>query len=40
MKHFNMEGIKKLDEVQYKIPISVKESEDQYILLDLLLKSK
>ena len=36
MKPFIMEGIKKLAGVKYKLTISGKESEDPYILLDLL----
>ena len=39
VQHFNMEGIKKLGGVEYKLPINVKESKDQYMLLDLLRKS-
>ena len=35
-KHFNMEGIQKLGRVKYKPPINVEESQDPYILLDLL----
>ena len=40
VKRFNMQGIKKLDRVKYKLPINVEESEDPCILLDLLWKSK
>ena len=40
VKHFNMQGIKKLDRVKYKLPINVEESEEPCILLDLLWKSK
>ena len=40
VKHFNMEGIKKLGGVKYKSTINVEETEDPYILLDLLWKSK
>ena len=39
VQHFNMEGIKKLGGVEYKLHIAVKESKDQYMLLDLLWKS-
>ena len=35
-----MEGIKKLDRIKYKLPTNVEDSEDPYILLDLLWKSK
>ena len=34
-----MEGIKKLGGVKYKLPTNEEDSEDPYILLDLLWKS-
>ena len=39
-KDFHMEGIHKLGGVKYKSLINIEESEDPYILLDLLWKSK
>ena len=40
VKHFDMEGIKKLGGVKYKPYISVEQREDPYILLDVHWKSE
>ena len=40
VKHFDMEGIKKLGGVKYKPYINVEQREDPYILLDVHWKSE